>query len=151
MNRAVAFVNFASFGALTSFYLTLGITPLFALHQGYDAFTAAITTTVFMLATVAAELATSLVMRSLGQQATLAIGLTMLALPAFVLLASGSLAAILLVSALRGIGFALVVIAGAAMVAALTDEARHGRGIALYGVVVGGPLHPRAPVRGLAR
>lgn len=129
----------ASFGGLTSFYLMLGITPLYAIEQGSSAFSAAITTTVFMLATVGAELATSAAIRRFGMQATLAIGIVLLALPSFILLASGELWVILAVSALRGTGFALVIIAGAAMIAALTDETRHGSGIAIYGVVVGIP------------
>ena len=139
MRRSLLVVYAASFGGLTSFYLMLGITPLFAIEQGYSAFSAAVTTTVFMLATVGAELATSTAIRRFGMQATLAIGVVLLSIPSFVLLASGQLWVILAVSALRGVGFALVIIAGAAMVAALTDEAKHGTGIALYGIVVGIP------------
>jgi len=139
VSRAILLVYVASFGALTSFYLMLGITPLYAISSGSAEFGAAITTTVFMLATVGAELTTTTVMRRIGQQATLALGIVLLGLPVFALLLSSALPVILLVSGVRGIGFAFVIIAGAAMVAALTDESRHGRGIALYGVIVGVP------------
>ena len=124
---------------MTNFYLMLGITPLYAISSGSGDFSAAITTTIFMLATVGAELATTTVMRRIGQQRTLALGIVLLGVPVIALLLSSTLPVILLVSAVRGIGFAFVIIAGAAMVAALTDESHHGRGIALYGVVVGIP------------
>lgn len=124
---------------MTNFYLMLGITPLYAISSGSGDFSAAITTTVFMLATVGAELSTTTVMRRIGQQATLALGIVLLGLPVFALLLASALPVILVVSAVRGIGFAFVIIAGAAMIAGLTDESRHGRGIALYGVVVGIP------------
>ncbi len=139
MTRSLGLVYIASFGAMTSFYLMLGITPLYALEHGYGAFSASITTTIFMVATVVAELATNLVMRRIGQQATLAVGVLLLALPAFVLVLSSDLSVILVVSAVRGVGFALVIIAGAAMVASLADPAKQGEAMGVFGVVVGIP------------
>jgi len=139
VRRALTLVYVSSFAALTSFYLMLGITPLYAISGGQAELGGALTTTVFMLATVAAELVTTDLMRRIGQQATLAIGIVLLGLPAFALLISDALALILAVSAIRGAGFALVIIAGGAMVASLTDESRHGRGLALYGIAVGIP------------
>ena len=139
MNRSLALVYLASFGALSSFYLMLGVTPLFAVDRGYGTFGGAVTTAVFMLATVAAELATTRVMRRIGAQQTLALGLALMTVPIFVLLLDASLITILLVSAVRGAGFAFVVIAGSTMVADLAPEGKRGEGIGLYGVIVGIP------------
>ena len=139
MTRSLGLVYLASFGAMTSFYLMLGITPLYALEHGYGAFSAAATTTVFMVATVIAELLTNVLMHRVGQQVTLAAGAVLLALPAFVLIASSELSVILIVSAVRGIGFAFVIIAGAAMVATLADPAKQGEAMGVFGAVVGIP------------
>ena len=139
MSRALLLIYLASFGALASFNLMLGITPLYALDAGASDLSAALTSTVFMLATVAGELVTNSVMRRIGQQRTLALGIALMCLPVFVLLVSGDLAVILAVSAIRGIGFAFLLIAGASMVAALSDESRQGRSLAIYGVIVGIP------------
>lgn len=139
MSRALLLVYIASFGSLASFNLMLGITPLYALDAGESDLNAALTSTVFMLATVAGELGTNTVMRRIGQQRTLALGIALMCLPVFVLLASNALPVILGVSVVRGVGFALVLIAGASMVGALSDSTRHGRSLAIYGVVVGIP------------
>jgi predicted MFS family arabinose efflux permease len=129
----------ASFGALVSFSIMLGITPLFVLDSGYSAFSAAMSTAIFMGATVAAELVTGRIMHRIGPKHTLAIGLVGLGVPVFALLASTELWVILLVSAVRGAGFALIMIAAATILAALVDESKHGRGIGVYGIVVGIP------------
>jgi len=139
VSRALLLVYLASFGALASFNLMLGITPLYALDAGESDLSAALTSTVFMLATVAGELVTNAVMRRIGQQRTLALGIALMCLPVFVLLASNALPVILGVSVVRGLGFAFVLIAGASMVGALSDATRHGRSLAIYGVVVGVP------------
>lgn len=137
MNRALLTVNVVSFAAFTSFYLMLGVTPLYAIAEGASEFDAALTSTVFMLATVATELVTTPIMRRVGPVAVLAMGIVLMGVPVFVLIASGSLAVIMGVSVVRGIGFAFMVIASAAMVAALADPRRQGRALATYGVVVG--------------
>ena len=139
VNRSLALIYIASFGGLTTFYLMLGVTPIFAVASGHGEFGGALTTAVFMFATVAAELVTTRVMSRIGSQRTLALGVALLCFPALALLLNGSLALILVVCILRGAGFALVVIAGSAMIAALAPEGKRGEGIGVYGVVVGIP------------
>ena len=56
-----------------------------------------------------------------------------------VLTRSGSLAAILAVSVVRGVGLAILVVAGSALVATLVPPARRSEGLGLLGVVVGVP------------
>ena len=129
----------ASFLGFTTFYLMLGVTPLFAVSEGYGTSGAAITTAIFMLATVLGELSTTRVMARIGAPQTLALGLVLLNVPLFALLLDGSLPTIITVNIVRGIGFAFLVIATGTMVAALAPEGKRGEGIGLYGVVIGVP------------
>ncbi len=139
MNRSLALVYVVSFCGLVTFNLMLGVTPIFAVQSGHGALGGALSTAVFMFATVAAELVTTRVMKAIGGQRTLAIGVALLCLPVFALLLSASLPLILAVSVVRGFGFAFVVISGAAMVAALAPDGKRGEGIGLYGVIIGLP------------
>jgi predicted MFS family arabinose efflux permease len=137
--RSLVLVYLASFGGLTTFYLMLGVTPIFAVASGHGDFGGALTTTVFMFATVAAELVTPRIMQRLGNKLALAIGLMLLSFPTLLHLIDGSLALILAVSVVRGAGFALVVIASAAMVASLVKPETRGQALGIYGLVVGIP------------
>jgi predicted MFS family arabinose efflux permease len=139
VNRSLGLVYLTSFGATISFYLMLGVTPIFAVANGHGSFGGALTTSVFMFATVAAELLTTRIMRRIGTQRTLALGTVLLCLPALVLLVDGSLPVILAMCIVRGAGFALVIISGAAMVADLAAEGKRGEGLGIYGVVIGVP------------
>jgi predicted MFS family arabinose efflux permease len=68
-----------------------------------------------------------------------AVGLVLLGLPVLALPFSTSLAAILGVCVVRGLGFAIIVVVGSALVASLVSADRRGEGLGLYGVVVGIP------------
>ena len=137
MNRSLLLVYIASFAGLATFNLMLGVTPIFTVANGHGDFGGAMSTAVFLLSTVAFDLLITRVMTAIGGQRTLALGVVLLGVPAFAFLFNGSLAVILAVSVLRGAGLALVVVAGAAMVAALATEGKRGEGIGLYGVVIG--------------
>lgn len=139
MNRSLGLVYLTSFGANISFYLMLGVTPIFTLAAGHGTFAAAATTSIFMFATVAAELLTTRVMRRIGSQRTLALGIVLLCLPAAALLVDDSLGVILAVCIVRGVGFAFVIIAAAAMVAALAPAGKRGQSLGIYGVALGIP------------
>ena len=139
VNRSIVLVYLASFGAFASFYLLLGVVPLFAKDSGHGSFGGAISTAVFMLATVLAELVTTRVMRAIGTKYVLAIGVALMTMPVFALLLDTSLALILVVSVFRGIGFAFVVVASSTMVADLAPAGRRGEWIGIYGVVVSVP------------
>jgi predicted MFS family arabinose efflux permease len=139
VTRSLGLIYLTSFGSMISFYLMLGVTPIFAVANGHGSFGGALSTSVFMFATVAAELVTTRVMGRLGNQRALGLGAVLLCVPSLVLLLDGSLATILIVCIVRGAGFALVIIASAAMVAALAPEGKRGQGLGIYGVVVGVP------------
>ena len=139
MNRSIVLVYLAAFGAFSSFYLLLGVVPLFAKEYGHGSSGAANSTAVFMLATVLAELVTTRVMRVIGTKYVLAVGVALMTVPVFALLFDTSLGLILIVSAIRGIGFAFVVVASSTMVADLAPEGKRGEWIGLYGVIVSVP------------
>lgn len=86
-----------------------------------------------------AELATPALLARLGYRLVLAAGLVLLGAPVLVLTVSASLATILVVSAVRGVGLAILVVAGSALVATLVPRERRSEGLGLLGVVVGVP------------
>ncbi len=139
MRRSLFLVSASSAAALVGFYLTLGTVPLFTVASGHGVIGGALSTTVFMAATVATELGTTELMRRIGAPLTITLGVILLAVPVFALLFGSSLPLILGVSVVRGAGFALVVIAGAAMIPALAPPEQRGRAVGAYGVAVGAP------------
>ena len=139
MSRGLALVLAASFSALTSFHLLLSVVPLYATSVGAGEVGAGLATGALMLSTVAAELAIPRLVARFGYRLVFAAGLLLLGAPALALPASASLAVILAVSAVRGLGFAAVVVVGSALVAVLVPRERRGEGLGVYGVVVGVP------------
>jgi predicted MFS family arabinose efflux permease len=73
----------------------------------------------------------------LGYRWALGLGLIALGAPTLALMASSGTATILAVSVLRGVGFAVTVVAGGALTAELVPAERRGEGIALVGLVSG--------------
>ena len=135
----LALVFLSSFGTLTSFYLLLSVTPMYAAAAGAGSAEAGLVTGVLLLGTVAAELAASSLMNSFGYRKVLVAGAVLLGIPALALLSPGSLVTIVAVSVVRGLGFGLGTVAAGALVAALLPPERRGEGIGLATVVELGP------------
>jgi predicted MFS family arabinose efflux permease len=129
----------ASFGAMAGFFLLLSVVPLYAGSVGAGRVGAGLATGVLMAATVAGELAVPRLTGRFGYRVVLAAGLVLLGAPALALPAASAMPAILLVSVVRGLGFAIVVVVGGALVASLVPAERRGEGLGLFGVVVGVP------------
>ncbi|MFE1286109.1 MFS transporter [Streptomyces sp. NPDC058751] len=121
-------------GASVSFFLLLSVVPAYATASGAGPATGAL-----MLATVLGELAAPRLVTRYGHRVVLAVGLSLLGAPALVLTLSHSLAWIVLVCLVRGLGFALTLVAGGALTASLIPAERRGEGLALVGVVSGVP------------
>lgn len=143
---ALALVFAATFGALTSFYVLLSVLPRYAVSIGAGTVGAGVTTGALMLTTTATELTTPWLVSKLGQRTTFAVGLVLLGLPAFALPAASSLAAIAAVCLVRGVGFAILVVMGSALVAVLAPPERLGEALGLYGVVAGVPWVAALPL-----
>jgi predicted MFS family arabinose efflux permease len=139
VSRALFIYFISAFGSMTSFYLLLSVVPLFATAAGVGRTGAGLTTGALMLATVCAELATPALLARFGYRAVLSAGLLLLGAPALALTASAGLATILAVCLVRGIGLAILVVAGSALVATLVPAERRSEGLGLLGVVVGVP------------
>ncbi|WP_431968654.1 MFS transporter [Actinacidiphila sp. bgisy160] len=123
-------------GASANFFLLLSVVPLYAQRSGADA---GLATGALMFATVGGELATPRLVARYGYRVALAAGLVLLGAPALVLTAGDGMAWIVAVCLLRGLGFALTVVAGGALTAALIPVERRGEGLALAGIVSGVP------------
>ena len=140
LSGPLALVFLAEFCALTSFYLLLSVTPMYAAGTGAGSAGAGLVTSVLLLGTVAAELAAPSLMRRYGYWAMLATGALVLGLPALALLPGGSLVVIVAVSAVRGLGFGLCTVMTGALTAVLLPPDRRGEGLGLFGVVATAPV-----------
>lgn len=142
MNRIVSralLLRFVSIVAgSVSFYLPLAVTPIFAEHHGSKS-AAGLANGALLLATVAAELVTPRLVARVGYRRALGLGLVLLGAPALLLVQFSSFPMIVLVGVLRGVGFAISVVAGGALTAALIPDERRGEGLALVGLVGGIP------------
>lgn len=125
-------------GASVSFFLLLSVVPAYAAASGGER-GAGLATGSLMLTTVLGELVTPRVVVRFGYRATLGAGLFLLGAPAVVLTVSGGLAWTVTVCLLRGLGFALTIVAGGALTASLIPAERRGEGLAVVGVVSGVP------------
>ena len=135
----LALVFLAEFCALTSFYLMLSVTPMYATAVGAGNAGAGLVTGVLLLGTVAAELAAPALMRRFGYWTMLLTGALLLGVPALALLPGGSLTVIVTVSIVRGFGFGLCTVMTGALTAALLPPERRGEGLGLFGVVATAP------------
>ena len=131
----LALALLSSFGALTSFYLLLSVTPMYAVSAGAGSAEAGVVTGSLMLATVAAEFASARLMRRYGYRRVFAAGALLLGGPALALLGPHSVIAIVAVSIARGAGFGLNTVVIGALVATALPADRRGEGIGLAGVV----------------
>jgi predicted MFS family arabinose efflux permease len=146
MSPALALVFLASFGSLTSFYLLLSVVPLYATSVGAGGTGAGFATGSLMFSTVAAELASPRLIARFGYRPMLAAGLVLLGAPALAFPLSSSLVAILAVCAVRGLGFAIIMVVGGALIASLLPAERRGEGLGLYGLVAGVPSVAALPL-----
>jgi predicted MFS family arabinose efflux permease len=123
----------------TGFSATLASLPWWAVHGGASPSAAGLVTTVMLGVTVAVQFLVPAVERRLGTGRTLAIGLFALGAPSPMYLLSTDLTPLLVVSAVRGIGFGVLTVIGAALTVVLAPPGRHGEAVGLYGLAVAAP------------
>ena len=133
-------------GASISFYLLLSVVPLYAAAAGAGGNAAGLATGALMFATVAGELVTARLTARYGYRLALAAGLILLGAPALALTGPANLTVIMAVCIVRGLGFAVTVVAGGAITASLIPAERRGEGLALAGVVSGIPALAALPL-----
>ncbi|OCB14591.1 transporter [Mycolicibacterium porcinum] len=139
---ACAAVGFAGFSLL------LPAAPMWAVRIGADSLGAGAVNSVLMLFTVIAQLLVGWLLRRVGWAGTQALGLVLLGMPAVAHLLTGSLWQVLLLAALRGLGFGILTVCSVRGIAALIPQERRGRAIGAYGLSIAAPqfvLTPLAP------
>ncbi|MBB4930959.1 putative MFS family arabinose efflux permease [Lipingzhangella halophila] len=92
-----------------------------------------------MAATVAVQFLMPWILARFGLRTVLASGALLLGAPALGYLASSDLSWILVVSAVRGVGFGMVVVAASSLTVELVPMGQRGRASGLYGIAVGIP------------
>lgn len=122
-------------GTLTSFYLLLSVTSMYADASGAGSAGAGLVTGALLLGTVVAELAATRLMTKYGYRPVLVAGLVLLGAPTLLMLAPVPLPVIAAVSLVRGAGFGLSGVVTGALVALLLPPERRGEGIGLSGIV----------------
>ena len=123
----------------SGYALLLPVVPLWVERGGSGALGSGATTAVLMATTVATQLSVPWLLVRVGHRWVLAVGSALLGAPAPFLAASAELTPVLLLSAVRGVGFGLATVAGSALVAELVPRAQHGRAAGRYGLAVGLP------------
>ncbi len=135
LTAAVARLFAVEFAAMCGFYLLLSVVPLYATDRGIGSAGAGVSTAVLMFAAVAAELATPAVAARLGYRRLLVGGLVLLGAPALLLPTVTNLGTLMAVSIVRGVGFAIVVVAVGALATTVIPAQRRGEGLGVLGVV----------------
>ncbi|HVH24117.1 MAG TPA: MFS transporter [Pseudonocardia sp.] len=130
----VTTAGFSGYAAL------IAVAPLWAVHGGADEVGAGLVNAVLLLSTVAAQTGVPWALNRFGHPVVIGVGLALLGLPALGYNLSDALGPVLLMSALRGVGFAVLTVTGSAMVAVLVPPDRLGAAIGLYGLGVALPM-----------
>ncbi|WP_196073344.1 MFS transporter [Nakamurella alba] len=125
-----------SFGG---FFVTLSSIPLWAVDGGVPEGLAGLATTVMLAATVATQLFVPAMVRRFGQPVVLAAGLIALGAPTPLLLLDRDLWWLLVVSAIRGLGFAVVTVLMPIVATQIAPPGRHGEAIGIYGLAIAIP------------
>jgi MFS family permease len=123
----------------TSFTLTLASLPAYAVAGGAAADTAGLVTAVFLAVTVAGQSAVPALTARFGPGPVLAAGLVALGAPSPLYAVDDGLLWLSAVSAVRGLGFAVLTVLGATLAARVAPPERRGESIGLYGLAIAVP------------
>jgi predicted MFS family arabinose efflux permease len=123
----------------TSFTLTLASLPAYAVAGGAAADTAGVVTAVFLVVTVAGQSAVPALTARFGAGPVLAAGLVALGAPSPLYAVDDGLLWLSAVSAVRGVGFAVLTVLGATLAARVAPPGRRGESIGLYGLAIAVP------------
>lgn len=129
----------ATFLGFSGFAVLMPVAPLWAVRGGADEGGAGLVNGVLLLVTVLTQFTVPALLRRFGWGPTLATGLVLLGAPSLALTASDALPSILALSAVRGVGFGILTVAGSAAVAELSDPETRGKAVGAYGLAIAGP------------
>ncbi|MEN5073508.1 MFS transporter [Isoptericola cucumis] len=129
----VTFLAFCNYAAM------LAVVPLWAAHGGAASGAVGATTGVMMAATVATQLAMPWLFRVLSLRAMLLLGAVLLGVPTPFYVLSSSIVPVMGLTVVRGVGFGLMVVAGATLVTAVARPGRLAAAASLYGAAAALP------------
>lgn len=134
MTRELAvFLVFVALAYL-SLNLLFAALPLYVDRHGGDSGAAGLVNGVMLLCTVLAEPFVPRALAAVGYRILMAIGAALMGIPAIALVGTHALAPVLAVSAARGVGLGIVVVAATSLAAELGGPGRRGEAIGLYGL-----------------
>lgn len=128
-----------------SYSLLLSALPAYAAAGGAGLTAAGSVTTAMLVVTVLAQFTVPRLVRRLGLGPVLVGGLVALGLPAPLYLADSDVWWLATVSAVRGVGFAVLTVVGATIAAQAVPAARRGESIGIYGLGIAVPTLAAVP------
>ena len=137
-----------SFAGFSGYAVLLPVAPLWAVHGGADEAGAGLVNGLLLLFTVLTQLFVPPALRRFGWGPVLTVGMILLGVPAVLYVVSDALGPVLVLSAVRGVGFGVLTVTGSAAVAQLVEPGRRGEAIGAYGLAVAFPnlvLLPAGP------
>jgi predicted MFS family arabinose efflux permease len=134
--RPLVVLTAAGFGG---FAALISVAPLWVARGGSGALGAGLVTGVLLLLTILTQPFVPWLLNRFGHGLVLAAGLVTLGLPAPFYALSDDLLPVLLLSAVRGIGFGILTVTGSAVVAELVPSSRRGEAVGVYGLGVAVP------------
>ncbi len=133
---------------LAGYAALLPVAPLWVVHGGADEAGAGLVNGVLLLATICTQLFVPWALRRLGWQTLLVAGMVLVGLPALLYIVSDALAPILVLSAVRGVGFGIVTVTTSSAAGLIAPPGRRGEVIGVYGLALAVPnllLLPMGP------
>lgn len=143
--RSLVVMTFAGF---SGYAVLLPVAPLWALNGGAGTGGSGLVNGVLLLFTVLTQLLVPSALRRFGWGPVLTAGMVLLGVPAALYALSDALGPVLVLSAVRGVGFGVLTVTGSAAAAALVGTDRRGEAIGVYGLAVALPnlvLLPAGP------
>ncbi|WP_066586808.1 MFS transporter [Cellulomonas timonensis] len=129
--RALFATNLLGF---VSFSATLGALPLRAAQHGHPEAVVGTVTGVMLTVTVATQLVAGSLMRRWGVRTLLLVGAVLMGAPSPLYLVASDLGSLYVLSAFRGVGFALLTVVGAVAIPRAAPRQRQGEAIGIYGL-----------------
>ncbi|UFU03197.1 MFS transporter [Ruania suaedae] len=139
LHRDMVLLLVATVGGLANYALMLPVAPLWAAEGGASEALVGTITGAMMAATVLTQLAMGRIFAVVTLRQMIVAGSLLLAMATPFYLASAAVVPLVAISAVRGVGFALVVVAGAAMAAELAPAGKLATATGVYGVAAGLP------------
>ena len=136
LTRPIVLLILLAFAALFGFQLLISVVPLYADEAGGGSSGAGLATAVFMLSTVLTQIQMPRVLRRFGYRPALAAGLLFIGVPALFYAYATSLAPILAVTLVRGVGFGIITVIFAALIVELAPPERRGEALGLLGLAI---------------